>query len=224
MASVKAVLFDLDNTLIDFLRMKREAVSASVESMVASGLGMPREQAEKQLLELYWEKGIENPLIFQEFLTKVLGKVDYRILAKAVMAYRSRKADYAKPLPGVIPLLKTLIAKGLKIGIVSDAPAINAWIRLVQMGMDDLFDVVVTLDDTGERKPSRRPFELALQRLGLQPKSVLFVGDMPDRDIAGARELGMRTAFARYGNRSFSGKSGADWDLEDVRELAGIIT
>ena len=53
---------------------------------------------------------------------------------------------------------------GLKMGILSDAPTREAWLRLCFINFHHFFDEVVTFDDTGERKPSPKPFELVLKK------------------------------------------------------------
>ena len=122
--------------------------------------------------------------------------------------------------------MRTLVAlkeRGLKLAIVSDAPAVNAFIRMVEMGLPDFFDAVVTFDDTGERKPSKKPFAIALQKLGMAANEVLYVGDWPERDIAGAKAAGLRTAFAAYGSLTPEAKSGADFALGAITDLVAIV-
>lgn len=220
---LRAVLFDLDNTLFDFMRMKRESCVAAVEAMVDAGLGMVRDDAMKLLFQLYDKHGIEHSRIFQEFLKAAKSQVDHRILAEGVVAYRRAQLRYVKPYPGAVRTLVKLKERGLKLGIVSDAPAVNAFIRMVEMGLPDFFDAVVTFDDTGERKPSKKPFAIALGKLRVAASDVLYIGDWPERDIAGARSVGLRTAFARYGALHPEAKSGADFELDDIRELASVV-
>ena len=86
-----------------------------------------------------------------------------------------------------------------------------------------IFDVVITYDDSGERKPSSNPFQMALRALQLDAKQTIMVGDWPDRDVVGAKQIGMHTAFARYGDTFSTKLSGADWDLTDIYELVSII-
>jgi putative hydrolase of the HAD superfamily len=224
---IKAVLFDLDNTLIDFMLMKHKSCEAAIDAMISAGLRMGRQKAMKILFELYGEKGIEYNRIFQEFLNKTLGKINYKILAEGIVAYRKAQATYVKPYPGTIKTLVKLKERGLKIGIVSDAPSLNAWIRLVEMKLDDFFDVVVTFHDTGEKKPSKLPFLKATKEIGVEPTNVLFVGDWPERDIRGAKALGMRTAFAAYGSTKKAEKSvhaaGADYVLRSIEDILEIV-
>jgi putative hydrolase of the HAD superfamily len=184
---------------------------------------MDKQKAMKILFDLYSEYGIEYDKIFQKFLEKTMKRIDHRILAEGIVAYRKKQSGYVKPYSSVIPTMIRLKEKGLKLGIISDAPAIKAWLRLVEMGISDFFDIVVTVDDTGEKKPSKKPFEIALAKLGLRPKDVIYVGDWPERDIKGAKSLGIKTAFAKYGCQKPMKNSGADFELSDFSEVLKII-
>jgi putative hydrolase of the HAD superfamily len=219
----EAILFDLDNTLIDFMLMKRKSCEAAIDAMISAGLKMEKEKAMKILFKLYGEKGIEYNRIFQEFLMKTIGRIDYRILAEGIVAYRKAQVSYVKPYPGTVKTLIKLKEKGLKLGIVSDAPSVNAWIRLVEMNIHEFFDVVITFYDTHEKKPSRKPFLKAIEKLGVKPEKTLFVGDWPERDIKGAKALGMKTAFAKYGCVKRVGKIKPDYVLEKIEDLLKIV-
>ncbi|NIO19730.1 MAG: TIGR02253 family HAD-type hydrolase [Candidatus Aenigmarchaeota archaeon] len=220
---IKAILFDLDNTLIDFMLMKRKSCEAAMDAMINSGLKISKNKGMKILYDLYGEKGIEYKNIFQEFLRKTIRRIDYKILARGVVAYRKAQVAYVKPYPGTVKTLVRLKEKGLKLGIVSDAPSFKGWVRLVEMGIEDLFDVVVTLEDTGKEKPSRIPFMEAVKKLGIKPENILFVGDRPGRDIKGAKATGMRTVFAKYGDLEGIKKSGADYEIEKITDLLKIV-
>ncbi len=196
---IKAVIFDLDNTLIDLMEMKKQAVRSSVDAMIDAGLDIEKEKAVKIFEKMYMNFNIEDRKIFQRFLKKVHGKVDIRMLCYAILAYRRTKAGYLVPYPGAKRTLLKIKSMGLKTAIVSDAPRERAWLRICSTGLDEFFDVIVTFDDTKVRKPSHKPFLLATKRLNVLPEETLMVGDFPERDIKGAKALGMKTAFAKYG-------------------------
>ena len=80
MAKIKAILFDMDNTLIDFMTMKRKCCEAAIDAMISAGLKMKRKKALRLLFELYDKYGIEYQQIFQKFLESTGGKIDYKIL------------------------------------------------------------------------------------------------------------------------------------------------
>ncbi len=219
---MKAVIFDLDNTLLDLMRLKEECIDAAVDAMIDAGLAMPKAKALRLLKSMYM-KDIENQRIFQRFLRKATGRVDPRMLAYAILAYRRVKSGFLAPYPGTKKTLIAVKEKGLSLAVVSDAPREQAWQRLCALNLDDFFDVVVTFDDTRRKKPAREPFLLALRRLRVAPKEALMVGDWPQRDIRGAQRTGMKTAFARYGNQNFAGRVGADFVLDKITDLIAIV-
>ena len=219
---IKAVIFDLDNTLIDFMKMKEIACSCAVDAMIDAGLKLDKKKSLSILYKLHTEEGFEDPKIFQKFLKKVTGSIDYKKLAYAIVAYRSARLGFLHPYPGTKRVLIKLKEKGMKLAIVSDAPKLKAWLRLVNMGIDDFFDVVVGLEDTGKLKPSKLPFKKALKELKVKPSSCLMVGDRPERDIKGANSLGMKTCFAKYGNPNVKNVK-SDYSINSISDLVGVI-
>lgn len=220
---IKAIIFDLDNTLIDFLNMKRHSCEAAISAMIDAGLRVKKEKALKMLFKLYDEHGLEDPRIFQKFLKNMLGKINYRILANGIVAYRRVRTGFLEAYPHTSYVLLKLKSKGKKLAIVTDAPKLKAWLRLASMKIGDFFDVVVAFEDTNQLKPSALPFEAALRKLKLKANECLMVGDLPERDIKGAKKLGMKTCFARYGNPKIR-KTDADYEINDLSELLTIIS
>jgi putative hydrolase of the HAD superfamily len=116
-----------------------------------------------------------------------------------------------------------LMRRGIRLAVISDAPALQAWQRLHHLSLQHIFDHVITFDDTGQRKPSPAPFRRAMERLELPATDLLMVGDWPERDMRGAGALGIRTVFARYGDTFGTTRSGADYEIDDIIELLDIL-
>ena len=116
-----------------------------------------------------------------------------------------------------------LTKRGLKLAVLSDAPRLQAWLRLCTLQLQHTFDFVITFDDTGARKPSPIPFEKALSLLNVAPHEALMVGDWPERDMEGAKQVGIRSDFARYGEPFGTKDSGADFEVDDIREIVAIV-
>lgn len=221
---IRAIIFDLDNTLVDFMSMKRLAVDAAIHAMIDAGLPFDVETAEKEILSVYEREGIEYQTVFDDFLEAKLGHVDHKILAAGVVAYRRAKEAALVLYPHVTVTLMDLIKLGLDLAVVSDAPRREAWLRLCSLNLHHMFDVVVTFDDTGERKPSAAPFRRVLSELGVESHEALMVGDWPERDVVGAAKANIRTVFARYGDTFGTIDSGADYEINDIQELIGIVS
>jgi len=220
---IKAVIFDIDNTLMDFMRMKRAAVDAAVDAMIDSGLAIKKQEMVDKIFKVYWAEGIEDQNIFDKVLTKEFGQIDYKILAAGILGYKRAKEGHMTLYPHVRLTLTDLLKRGVRMGVVSDAPRLSVWMRIVGLGLHHYFEHVVTFDDTGEKKPSPKPFKMILGKLGVEPGESLMVGDWAERDIKGAKAFGMQTAWAKYGNEFDTKVSGADYDLEDIHDIVAII-
>ena len=220
---IEGVVFDLDNTLLDFMKMKQVAVRSAIKGMIEAGLEIDEKKSFEDIITLYEKIGWENQKVFDVFLENSIGHVDNKFLAAGVVAYRRAREANLLAYPNVNKTLIELTKLGMKLAVVSDAPSREAWMRIYYLNLHHFFDVVVTFDDSGERKPSAIPFEMALKKLDLKPYSSLMIGDWPERDVVGAKKIGMRTAFAVYGDTFGTKVSGADWDIKDISELTSII-
>ncbi|MFA5162069.1 MAG: HAD-IA family hydrolase [Elusimicrobiales bacterium] len=220
---IEAVIFDIDNTVMDFMRMKRAAVDAAADAMIDSGLKTPKAALVDKIFSVYWREGIEDQNIFDKVLSGEMGQVDYKILSAGIVGYRRAKDAATTLYPHVGITMTELIKMGVRLGVVSDAPRLPVWLRITTLGLQHYFDHVVTYDDTGERKPSPKPFMRALDFLKVAPEKSLMIGDWAERDIAGAKKLGMKTVWARYGNQFDNVRSGADYEIDDVYELVDIV-
>jgi putative hydrolase of the HAD superfamily len=220
---IRAIIFDLDNTLTDFMKMKAEAVNAAIDGMIDAGLKLPREAMRARIDAIYKEQGMEYQQVFDTLLESELGHIDPKILASGIVAYRKSRGSSLKPYPHVQMTLLELAKRAIRLAVVSDAPRAQAWLRLCDLSLQHVFDVVVTHDDTGEYKPSPAPFREALRQLEIAADQALMVGDWPERDMVGAKSLGMKTVFARYGDTFGTKDSGADFEITDALELVAIV-
>ncbi|MCA9754326.1 MAG: HAD-IA family hydrolase [Candidatus Eisenbacteria bacterium] len=220
---IRALIFDLDNTLTDFMKMKEAAVVAGVEAMVDMGLPLTAEEARRRVFEIYDREGIEYQQVFDQLLSDLYGEVRPDVLAAGIVGYRRARESVLVLYPHVRMTLLELLRRGLQLAVLSDAPSLPAWQRLHQLALEHVFRPVITFDDTGERKPSPKPFLKALEMLGRSPEEVLMIGDWPERDMIGASGVGIRTVFARYGDTFGTTDSGADFEIDDIQQILGIV-
>jgi putative hydrolase of the HAD superfamily len=220
---IKAIVFDLDNTLVDFMVMKQAAIDAAVRAMIDAGLEMTFEEARQKIDHIYRERGIEFQQVFDILLYDETNKIDNKILAAGIIAYRRAREAALVPYPHVFLTLVQLVKRGIKLAVVSDAPSREAWLRLTYLNLHHLFDVVLTHEDTGEYKPSPVPFKTALDRLSVDASEALMIGDWAERDMVGAAQVGMKTVFARYGDTFGTIHSGADYEINDIQDLLRIV-
>lgn len=141
--------------------------------------------------------------------------------------YEAEKVRVLEPYPGTRETLAELKRRSFPLAIVTDAHNGNALARLRKTGLSEFFDYVISYDMTGAKKPAPDAFLLALKKLGTLPSETLLIGDSIRRDIAPAKELGMITAYAAYGDRNIRSRDPpdvrADIVLRDIRELVRLV-
>lgn len=227
---IQAVIFDLDNTLTDFMLAKENSIRAAVLAMIDAGLPVTIEEGTQRIFAIYKDRGIENQRVFNFFLEQILGRSDDRILAAAVVAYRQARDGSLRLYPHAKLVLNRLLKMGYKLAVVSDAPRFEAWLRLTYLGLQHTFDLVLTYDDTGAHKPDPKPFLMALDGLGVEPHRAVVIGDWKERDILGGRNAGMHTVYARYGDQysQYADKlpdepTEPDYVVEDLLQLLTVL-
>ena len=220
---IDAVIFDLDNTLMDFMKMKSMSIDAAINGMIEAGMDIEVDKSRKEIYSIYDKKGYEYQEVFDDFILTSCGVLKHKYLAAAIVSYRKIKDATLVMYPNVNSTLIKLSKLGMLLGVVTDAPSREAWIRIFSLNMHHIFDKVVTFDDTGFYKPAKEPFIKIVKKLGIDYSDCLMVGDWPERDIKGAKQFGMKTAYAKYGCTEYIDNSGADYELDTIHELIEII-
>lgn len=219
---VKAILFDMDNTLFDFVAAKLEACR-KILSYIENG------------------KSAQSPLeLFDYFLRGVYGFEDYENIkdymqernfytpegyAECCRIYEREKLQNLVLYPGVKETLTKLKESGLKLVIITDANAFHASARLSKVELTEFFKLIVAADITGTKKPDPEHFLFALQSLKIKPEECLVVGDSIRRDMMPARKLGLKTAYASYGDWRFSENIDQcfDFKLDTFSDVLGCL-
>ena len=216
---IKAVIFDMDNTLFDFVSAKQHACQE-----VARFLG--RDDGESLFnYFLHGKHGFESYENIREYLIdrKVFGEEAF---ARSIAIYEREKLRVLVPYPLIHDVLGQIRRKALKMAVLTDAHNRNALLRLKKLDLDQYFDYVITTDMTGCKKPAPEPFLLSLKMLGTRPDETLIIGDSIRRDIAPGNHLGMITAYAAYGDRNIPTHDlhVPDVVLHSVQDIAILIT
>ncbi|MDR0402499.1 MAG: HAD family hydrolase [Treponema sp.] len=143
------------------------------------------------------------------------------------LVYRDWAEYFARitPFPHAAETLIFLKASGFRLGLLSDFPPRR---KLELLGLDDLFDAVFSTEEFGALKPNPAPFEKLAGAMGLSPGEILYVGNSPRYDIAGAKRAGMKAALLRRGilSTGFAGGPGAalaDFTFWNYRQLRKYV-
>jgi putative hydrolase of the HAD superfamily len=225
-----AVLFDWGDTLMQFA-YSPELVSAGQRAGLAA-IGRPdlphadevTERFREEYEPLFWVPGaieeIEYPDLVRRLLAGFGVELDDEELDRFLEA-EHRAWDPARILAAhTHPLLESLRAQGLRLGLVSNAfdPGWLLHRDLEQMGLAQRLDFSVFSSEVGTRKPHPAIFERALDALAVEPGRALFVGDRLYEDIRGAAEVGMTTVQALW-FRADENPDGAEPDHQAFTQL-----
>ncbi|MFA5108292.1 MAG: HAD-IA family hydrolase [Candidatus Micrarchaeia archaeon] len=221
---VKAIIFDLDNTLVNFWEFKQESADEAARAMVGAGLEMNEKRVRDLIFKIYETHGIEYQLTFSELLKpfKFEKPKFERIRNAAITAYLRKKSQMLRPYEGVEQMLCGLGGE-YRLAVLTDAAKEQAHQRLEFVNLQKYFEAIGTFHDTNIYKPGVEPFLFISKKLSLEPSDCLMVGDNPSRDIKGAKSAGMKTCFAKYGHNYGNDGTVADFEIEKPQELIELV-
>jgi putative hydrolase of the HAD superfamily len=208
----------MDNTLFDLVGAKREACRCVVDYL---GAGDPEDLFVQFLRGV---RGFEDHANIHDYL-EGLGIYEQAAFEVCCRTYEDVKLRMVEAYPGVDETLRRLADAGVGLAVVTDAESFQARRRLDKSGLAGYFEVVVTPEVSGKRKPEPDSLIYALRRLDAAPSEGMMVGDSLVRDIAPGRQLGMTTAFAAYGDwrPNRPAEIEADIVLRNFPELIGHV-
>lgn len=224
MMNIKAILFDLNGTLIDILTDEgmEEIYRAVSHFLTYQGIDLHRDEVRDQYYRIMEDqvksRGEEHPefeavALWREFLERNLESVRRPPRAKLQTLPRFLAEMYrgiSRHRLGLYPDVKSVLEElkpRFSLAVVSDGQSAWALPEMRATGIDGYFDSIVLSSDHGFRKPDPRLFQAALDGVGAEPKEALFVGNDMYRDVFGARRLGIKTVFfaSNQGRRHMEG-------------------
>ncbi len=219
---VKAVLLDLDGTLLDTVL----DLHAAADGMLAD-LGRPPVAIEE--IRAYVGRGIPN--LVKRVLAGKLEAADdpapppEDALTSFKKHYAEANGRAARPFPGVMAGLAALKAMGLPLGVITNKAGAFTTVLLERTGVAPFMDVVVAGDQLPRPKPDPMPVVWACGRLGVSPADTLLIGDSV-HDFKAGKSAGCKVFLVPYGYNEGQDVRGLDCDaiVETIAEAASRIT
>lgn len=230
---LKAVFFDLYGTLIDILTDEGDP---PVYSTLARYLSYHLIRIGPEELKRNYFRGIQAQLeqsrelypeadVFKVFsvIMQQHGSKTYpeQVVVDAVLLFRSLTMRRFGVFPGVYDLLSSLVAK-YKTALISDAQWVFTEPEIAMVGLDRFFPFWILSSRAGFKKPDFRLFDAVMKKCQVHPEESVYIGDLPQRDLVGAKKAGMRCILFRSEDKSYDGFQ-PDRCFSDYGELENIL-
>ncbi|AEC51164.1 hypothetical protein PNA2_0246 [Pyrococcus sp. NA2] len=224
---IKVVFFDLDDTIVDTSKLAEIARRNAIENMIRHGLPVDFDTAYSELMELIKEYGSNFPYHFDYLLRRLDLPYNPKWVSAGVIAYHNTKFAYLREVPGARKTLIKLRELGYRLGIITDGNPVKQWEKILRLELDDFFEHVIISDFEGVKKPHPKIFRKALHAFNVKPEEAVMVGDRLYSDIYGAKRVGMKTVWFRYGkysNEELEYREYADYEIERLEDLVEVLT
>lgn len=196
---VRAVIFDLDNTLYAYDPLDKEA-GERVREYARKEIGIAAEQYKDAYLfgrnetkkQLHDVGASHNRMLYFQKTLEHLGVSPICYSLKMYEVYWGTFLEKMKLYEGARRFIDCLHEHEIKVMVCTDLTAHIQHRKLEALGLAEDISYLVTSEEAGREKPSPEIFALCLKKLGLPPEEVYFIGDSLSKDVEGARRAGMQ--------------------------------
>jgi putative hydrolase of the HAD superfamily len=195
--SVRAVLFDLDETLHDRTETVRGFLQTQHRRFGGALGGASIESFTNKFLALDARGSVPKTIVYEKLLHELGG--DPSMADSLIADFRAGYPLHAVGAPDMAETLTVLRERGFKLGIVSNGQTELQNRKIDILGLRPLVVAVLVSEAEGIRKPDPRIFHRAAERVGADPRDCVFVGDNPEADVLGALDAGMKAVWFSSG-------------------------
>lgn len=188
---IRAVIFDLDQTLLDRKASLAAFLKWQAEDMLELDLGNASDFISR-FMELDDNGRVWKDKVYQQLVAEF--GIKAWTTEELLSDYENYFCAYCVPRLGVNHAISKL-AKNYRLGLISNGKTPFQEQNFLALGFMDLFDSVIVSEAVGMRKPAAEIFHLGCSELEVRPEEAVFVGDSPVADIRGAKEAGLKTVF-----------------------------
>lgn len=229
---LRAVFFDLDDTLFSTTEFARLARRQAVQAMIRHGLRVSAQDALRELDEVIAEFSSNFDRHFDKLLVRLPegathGLNPVILVAAGVTAYHDAKFTRLKPFPDVLPALRKLSRSPLIRGVITDGLDVKQAEKLLRLDVFPLLTprAVFISDQIGIAKPNPKLFERACSEMRIAPRQAMYVGDHPQKDVDPPNHIGMVTVLVDRGGRhaGVRGRTQPAYRLRNFSQLLQLL-
>lgn len=196
---IKAVVFDLDNTIYNYDKCHIVAMK-QLEEYVCDKYGLNKvdfrknfELAKDEVKKLLGNTAAShNRMLYMQIFLEKINQSPVEDALELYDIYWRAMLEKMTPFKYVMPLMKQLKHRKIEIGILTDLTAHIQHRKIKKLCITEYIDAIVTSEEVGAEKPSNIAFSRIIQKLHCNPEEILMIGDSQKKDIDGAVNVGMR--------------------------------
>jgi putative hydrolase of the HAD superfamily len=221
---IKAIIFDLDDTLYDEMQFVRGGFKA-VASCISKQNNLDQKVVYHTLLDVLEKHG--RGQTFDITLEK-LSLCNMHSIPKLVEIYRTHE-PHLSPYLEVKNVLATLKIQGYKLGLITDGDANVQRRKIESLQIKNYFDCMIFSDKYGveKRKPDFFPYQKAMKELKISAREAIYVGDNPHKDFVNAKKMeisAVRILRGAYKNATVSEEYDASYKIENLADIFTILS
>ncbi len=215
---IKAVLFDLDGTLLNRDASVELFINSQHERLHEWIGHIPKEEFISRFIELDCRGYVWKDKVYQQMIPEfnIIGLTWEQLLEDYLEYFQ----QHCVPFQNLHEMLQSLKEKSIPMGIISNGKGQFQMDNIKALGIESYFETILISETEGIKKPDPRIFEKALQQLGVHANACLFVGDHPENDVKASQDLGMLGVWKKDSQWK---DIAADYVVEDLLEVSQII-
>lgn len=215
---IKAVIFDLDGTLLDRDRSLAAFVEAQYERLAETMQHIPKDLFIERFIALDAKGYVWKDRVYQQLIEEFrITGVDWQtLLEDYVMNFKY----HCVPFADLARMLEDLSSQSLRLGMITNGRGQFQLNNIQALGIEEHFDEILISEWEGMAKPDPAIFHKALTSLGVLPEEAVYVGDHPKNDIQAAKAAGLKAIWKKDEHWSCLGANG---EVDGLNEVVGVI-
>ncbi|MCM3764251.1 HAD family hydrolase [Neobacillus niacini] len=215
---IKALLFDLDGTLLDRDVSVYKFINNQYDRLNMWVGHIPKETYISRFIQLDCRGYVWKDRVYQQLVSEL--NLKNIKLEDLLLDYIERFKDSCVPYPNLHQMLEELIHYDLKLGIITNGKGQFQLDNIRALGIEHYFSTILISEWEGIKKPDTEIFKRGLQQLQVLPHESIFVGDHPKNDILPAKQLGMTTIWKRDQQWNYVE---ASYIINDLKEIPLLV-
>ena len=229
---LRAVFFDIDDTLYSTTEFAALARRNGIEAMRRYGLRLPAEMLMQELQEVIGEFTTNYEHHFDKLLLRIprrayAGINPGLLVAAAVVAYHDTKMTHLTPYDDAVEALTKLADTDLIRGVITAGMEVKQAEKIIRLKIYDLLTptAIFISDQIGVSKPNPKLYLKVCEEMGIRPQDAMYVGDNPQTDIDPPNSIGMITVRNRRAGKykDLQPKTPPTHEIQNFRELLEIL-